>query len=468
MDRFDAPSHTLRNSIVTLVFIGLLATGWAWLRGGTPRIRGAWPSALGLHATLRFHISDSMGVRRVTAVYLQHGKKLPVADLRLRKARRWWLAPRQQTVAVAMAAGRADVHGLEDGPAQLVIRAEADNLRGTKARLQLPIVIRSLPPRLRALTYQQYVVEGGCEMLVYRQSAGVVRSGVEMGGQFFAGHPLPGARPGTWFCLFSDPWNDTGKTPPVLTATDDAGNTTTIHFPVEVFPRKFRQRPPFNLTHAMLAQMVPPILAHEPGLTPAGNLAADFTLIDTKLAAKQQKFLAALSQHSQPKFFWHGAFMPLPHAAVEARFGDYRAFMYHGRLLDHETHLGVDMASVRNTPVPAGNAGRVLWAGYFGIYGNAVILDHGFGLMSLYGHMKNFSVHVGEMVQKGQMLGHSDSTGLALGDHVHYSILLDGVQVNPEDWWDPNWIQAHIWHKLARFGNRQTEGKTGRSMAAKK
>ena len=99
----------------------------------------------------------------------------------------------------------------------------------------------------------------------------------------------------------------------------------------------------------------------------------------------------------------------------------------------------------------AANSGRVVWAKYFGIYGNCILLDHGYGLMSLYAHLNDFAVKAGDTVAQGQLIAHSDSTGLAGGDHLHFSMLLDGVQVNPVEWWDGHWIHDRITAKLAEF-----------------
>jgi murein DD-endopeptidase MepM/ murein hydrolase activator NlpD len=98
--------------------------------------------------------------------------------------------------------------------------------------------------------------------------------------------------------------------------------------------------------------------------------------------------------------------------------------------------------------VPAANDGRVVWAENLGIYGNCVVVDHGYGLQSIYGHLSEFAVKNGDMVKKGQPLGKSGSTGLAGGDHLHFSMQVDGVQVNPIEWWDEHWIKDRILSKV--------------------
>ena len=99
-------------------------------------------------------------------------------------------------------------------------------------------------------------------------------------------------------------------------------------------------------------------------------------------------------------------------------------------------------------PVEAANNGIVLFAGYLGIYGNTIILDHGYGLLSLYAHLSSIAVAPGEALTLGQPIGKSGTTGLAAGDHLHFSLILHGEQVNPTEWWDPFWVKTRIKDKL--------------------
>ena len=111
-------------------------------------------------------------------------------------------------------------------------------------------------------------------------------------------------------------------------------------------------------------------------------------------------------------------------------------------------HLGFDLASFANTPVLAANRGKVLFAGDLGIYGNCVVIDHGLGVQSLYGHLSSIAVKVGDVVAKEQELGKSGMTGLAGGDHLHFTMLVNGQMVNPIEWWDEHWIQDRVLRKL--------------------
>ncbi|HWX25675.1 MAG TPA: M23 family metallopeptidase, partial [Vicinamibacteria bacterium] len=81
--------------------------------------------------------------------------------------------------------------------------------------------------------------------------------------------------------------------------------------------------------------------------------------------------------------------------------------------------------------------------------------DHGYGLLSLYGHLSSIDAAAGAAVKRGDLIGHTGSTGLAGGDHLHFSMILQGVQVDPKEWWDPHWIRDRITSKLAEFSGKE-------------
>ena len=146
--------------------------------------------------------------------------------------------------------------------------------------------------------------------------------------------------------------------------------------------------------------------------------------------------------------------------ARESYFADRRSYYYQGKKVDEQVHLGYDLAQTTNMPVRAANSGKVIYADRLGIYGNCIILDHGYSLESLYGHLSKIDVKVGDMVQKEQQIGVSGATGMAFGDHVHFSMLVAGTQVDPKEWWDEHWIHDRILSKIGK----ETATATGPAM----
>lgn len=109
------------------------------------------------------------------------------------------------------------------------------------------------------------------------------------------------------------------------------------------------------------------------------------------------------------------------------RYGNYLS----GR--SYESHPGIDMAAPTGTPIHAAANGVVIKAGWYGGYGNAVILSHGSGLTSLYGHNSSVTVKVGQKVKKGDVIAKMGSTGFSTGSHCHFEVRQNGALRNPRD-----------------------------------
>ena len=97
-------------------------------------------------------------------------------------------------------------------------------------------------------------------------------------------------------------------------------------------------------------------------------------------------------------------------------------------------HTGIDIDGTSGQPIVASKAGRVIVASYYGGYGNAVVVDHGGGVSTLYGHMSRFGVSNGQDVSQGQVLGYVGCTGSCTGDHLHFEVRINGSPVNPLDY----------------------------------
>jgi murein DD-endopeptidase MepM/ murein hydrolase activator NlpD len=145
---------------------------------------------------------------------------------------------------------------------------------------------------------------------------------------------------------------------------------------------------------------------------------------------------------------WDGPFVQLSNSKVEASFADHRTYVYEGKEVDQQVHLGFDLAVTANVPIAASNRGKVVHADYLGIYGNCVILDHGLGVHSLYAHLSSIGVKPDQIVEKGATIGRSGMTGLAGGDHLHFTMLVHGRAVSPVDWWSRQWMEDRIARKL--------------------
>lgn len=316
-------------------------------------------------------------------------------------------------------------------------------------RLSVPVTIDLTPPRIELLTTQHNVRLGGVELAVFRQSPDTVRSGIQVDKYFFPATTGYFADAGIALAFFAIPQDLSADVQPRVIARDAAGNQREVVLPCTIKPRRFRERT-LEVDDAFLARKVPE-LEEENGLPIASDLVQGYLYINGKMRRQNEARIRQLTTQSAPAPLWHGVFHRQSNAAPLSAFADRRTYTYKGRVIDHQTHLGYDLASLRSSPVEATQDGVVVFAGNLGIYGNTVILDHGLGLFSLYGHLSTFAVSEGDRVTLGQTLGQTGETGLAGGDHLHFSIILDGVHVDPVEWWDAHWLQDHVMPKLTMF-----------------
>jgi murein DD-endopeptidase MepM/ murein hydrolase activator NlpD len=363
-------------------------------------------------------------------------------------------------IRISKAIGKRDLPELQQGPAKIVVSASRPsflNLRQLTSSASKDFQVRLEPPRIAVLSTKHYVNHGGSEMVVYKATPPDVASGVRVGDVEYKGFPLEGAGEGVraaFFALLHDqPLNARIQ----AFARDEAGNESKASFVDNVFDKPFKNSR-IMLDDKFINRVVPEILEHSPELkiaTPAEgtpDMLQAFLKINGELRKINADQIAALAAKTSAVRLWEGPFVQLGNSQVEARFADHRTYVYGGKDVDQQVHLGFDLAVTEHVPVHAANAGVVVNASWLGIYGNCVVVDHGMGVQTLYGHLMSFDVKVGDKVERGQQLGRSDSTGLAGGDHLHFTQLVGGRMVNPVEWWDPHWIADRIDRKLREAG----------------
>ncbi len=449
--------------VLAVVLVLGLAAGAAFVVSGravAPAIRILQPTTfVGADTTLDVTVeAPKSQLSRLDIVLEQNGKRTPLFSL----AAPGTAALTQETadrIRVSRPIGKRALPDLQAGAARIVVTAARTVLFGLRTRettAARDITARFTPPRIAAVSTHQYVNLGGSEMVVYSVSPPDASSGVLVGDRFYPGYPAAGAGmkssdPGLRVAFFALLYDQDLTTPIRLVARDEAGNQAQAPFDYKTFTKKFT-RGRIELTDDFLHRAVPQILEHSPELKVAVTSNEDyvpaFLKINNDLRRIDAEKLVALAKQTSPEMLWKGPFIPLGNAKVESKFADHRTYFYKGQEIDQQVHLGFDLAVTKQIPVKAGNDGRVVYADYLGIYGNCVVIDHGMGVQSLYGHLSSIDVKPGETVTRGQQIGRSGMTGLAGGDHLHFAILLQGQPVNPVEWWDPHWVEDRVMRKL--------------------
>jgi murein DD-endopeptidase MepM/ murein hydrolase activator NlpD len=448
--------------VILLAAVGA-AGAWYWAgRQPAPSITVNSPgAAMGQGAAIDLTIGAPRGqLSRLDVTFEQDGKQTPLATL----AQQGGATISQDgpdRLHVVVPATRKEIAGLKSGDARIVVHAERTVLRGLRtlssdAARQVRVQLE--PPRVAVLSTHHYSNLGGSEFVVIRATPADASAGVRVGDRVYPAFPGSAVGiqdPAVRVAVFALLQDQDLNTPIGVFATDIAGNTASTPLDFKAFPKVFR-RSRIDVPDAFLARVVPAILENTPEfareLPDRNDLVAAFLKINGELRQKNADEIASSAKQTAPQMLWRGPFEQLGNSQVEASFADHRTYFYNGKEIDQQVHLGFDLAVTSSVPVVAAANGMVVHASYLGIYGNCAIIDHGLGVQSLYGHLSSFDVKAGDTVSKGQRIGRSGMTGLAGGDHLHFTVLVNGQPVNPVEWWDAKWMEDRVLRKIREAG----------------
>ncbi len=442
--------------IVMLCLVVVLPVLWillVCLESEKPVIKADIPAvsmSIGASKNLPVAVSDGKrGLRKIRIVIEKDGKEIPLVDKEYQKA--GFFSGGQNKEDLLNVLIEPAKMGLADGKAVLRMTVWDHSWQrwwnGNIATIEKEILIDTKRPEMDILSGIQNLNQGGSGIVIYRLSEPCEKNGVYAGGNFFPGYPGSFQDKNIYISFFALEYSKGPGTEIYAEAVDGAGNSIRRGFKVFIKEKKFK-KDSINISDEFLNAKMPefnPAVSQD-SKTP---LADKFLKVNRDLRAENYNRIKELVKGAEKSLLWEGVFVGFPNAKNMAGFADHRDYKYKGRYLDNQVHLGVDLASVANAPVPAANKGKVVFAGDLGIYGKTVLLDHGYGLFSMYSHLNSFDVREEQIVEKSGIIGRSGSTGLAAGDHLHFSMLVNNIFVNPLEWWDASWISNNVTGKIA-------------------
>lgn len=347
--------------------------------------------------------------------------------------------------------------GISDGKAilRLAIRdfSWRNRFKGNKLYEEIELYIDTKPPKIDILTRQHNVNQGGAGLVIYKIPNENVSSGVTVGKNFFPGFSGHFKDKEIYLAFFALEHDQPVQTEVFVTANDKAGNTAKAGFHYLLKRKKFR-KDTLNISDNFLNWKMPEFdVDHIENLPDTASNKDKFLVVNRKMRQANMRTLHTVSDTSEKTIYWEGAFLRLPSSANRARFADHRQYIHNGKKIDDQYHMGIDLASVAQSQVPAANRGRIVMKANIGIFGNTIIIDHGFGLFSMYSHLTSMDVEKQQIVSKGDIIGRTGNTGLAGGDHLHYGMFIHTSFINPLEWWDAMWIKHNITDKIDRVKN---------------
>ena len=432
----------MKKLIVVVIAIVVLLLAFCAARSATPIVElPSSVTSLGQATPITVHVRDPRGVRAVRAFVEQNGARYPVfaAEQPSKSSDTSWV----------FTAGVKTTPQLQAGNAKLIVEATSNDLLRKTGLVERDVTVITQPPTITVDSEQHYLYLGMADLATFNVSGSWTEAGVRVGDEKFRAWPMPGGKPGQ-FSLYAFAWNMPADTAPLVYAGNGTGSDVTSPL-VVVFPKK--EQPKYKLHDLQVSDAFLNKVINELDPNGTGDPVARFVKINSVMRRANNQTLSDLQFKTADRFLWSQPFIRQPHSQAESSFADVRNYIYQGKKIDQQVHLGYDLAVTQHVGVEAANDGKVVYAAPLGIYGNCIVVDHGYGLQTIYGHLSRIDVGEGDMVKQGQVMGLSGQTGMAGGDHIHFAMQLDGVQIDPKEWWDAHWIKDHIarWVELPGF-----------------
>ena len=445
---------------LTLILMVLIPVTWMLVykfEGRKPIVDMTLPSLyLKKSYEMSLKVTDpKTGLRKIMVSIMQQGKEKILLDKQYESTGFLGVYPGSKIIKDAFI---IPVHswqyGMTDGDAVIRIMVSDYSWRGwgkgNISYIEKKVIIDSKPPKVSVLTKRHNIESGGTALVIYKLFEENIKTGVIVGENFFPGHPGLFEDKDIYTAFFALSHMQGPGTQMSVMAEDMAGNTTKRGFHHYIRDKKFKTDI-LNISDGFLEEKIPDFDVGVKNGSFQGeknSLLEKFLHINDETRKNNVEKILSIPQVSENKKYWDGRFLRLHGSARRAGFADHRIYKYKGKEIDRAIHMGVDLASTANAPVKAANSGRVVFTEFIGIFGNTVVIDHGFGLCSLYSHLNQISVNKGDMAKKGDDIGFTGVTGLAGGDHLHFSMIVHNVFVNPVEWWDDLWIKNNITSKI--------------------
>jgi murein DD-endopeptidase MepM/ murein hydrolase activator NlpD len=318
--------------------------------------------------------------------------------------------------------------------------------QGNSVTKKINVFVDYKRPDVNILSNSYSITKGGSALVVFQVKDRALKSfSVEAAGNTFKAQPYK--KEGYYATLIAWPFN-VDHFVANIKAEDMAGNKRVTNIPLYLLNKKYKTSW-IKATDKFIDGKISDLIDTEPKYSTIENRLDKLRTINETMRLDNEKVIHELSKNVSDEMIdsWKiKKFYPLKNAAKVASFGDERHYYYGNRdnEVSHSYHVGLDMASTKMAKIVSSNAGTVVYDEYNGIYGNMPMIDHGLGLYTLYGHCSNILVQKGDRVAAGSVIAQTGKSGLALGDHLHFGVLVQGVEVRPEEWMDKKWIREKI------------------------
>jgi murein DD-endopeptidase MepM/ murein hydrolase activator NlpD len=393
-----------------------------------------------LRDPLNIDISDASGVKSYSVIALKGDERIKLASESFAVA--------QEGVTLAISAPKR-LYALKDKNVQLHIEVTDGSkwnfMAGNSISADVKLKIDKKKPRVSIITNSYAIRKGGSALIIFKaEDPNLDELYIETNfGKKFK--PQPFYKEGYYISLVAWPVMEP-KFKATVIATDSAGNIGRAHIPLRLRSKEYRTSK-INLSDKFLEGKIAELAEEFQETAGIKDSVEQFKTINETVRENNEKVIHEITSKVSTEMLTTFAirpFYPLKNAAVVARFGDHRLYYYNNEQISESYHLGLDLASVKMGKIKVPSPSTVVFAQDNGIYGNMPVLLHGLGLYTIYGHCSSINVHEGDQVGTNAHIANTGMSGYAMGDHLHFGVLVQGIEVRPEEWMDKQWIRLNV------------------------
>lgn len=393
-----------------------------------------------LKAPLHVSIKDVSGIQSYKVTLVSQKEKVVLAEERFSVAK--------PEVALNVEAPKR-IASFQPEKVRIVIEANDASkwnfFMGNSIRQEYVMAVDTKRPRLSVLTNSMYIHKGGSALVIFKADDPNLSELYIDTNRDKRFKPQPFYKEGYYISLVAWKITEPGFKAQIV-AKDSAGNVRKTTIPYRIKDRKYRTSK-IRISDKFLNGKIAELAETFEITAQTEDRLEQFKMINEDVRAKNETLIHKITsvvQDDQVETMKIKPFYPLKNAKKVANFGDHRFYYYKGAKVSESYHLGLDLASVRMGAIISRNPGKVIFSDFNGLYGNMLAIDHGLGLYTIYGHCSSFKVQSGDTVEAGEQIANTGMSGYAMGDHLHFGVLVQGIEVRPEEWMDKKWIKLNI------------------------
>ena len=340
-------------------------------------------------------------------------------------------------------------YAMKDKSIKIIVQATDSSkwnfLNGNTAIKEFDLKIDKKRPELSIISNSYKIKKGGASLVIFKVDDENLKEFYIQTNFDKRFQAQPFYKKGYYISLLA--WPVTSQSfKATIVAKDYAGNSSKSYVPLYIKQKNYRVSR-IKLSDKFLKGKIAQLAEEFVETQGIEDSIEQFKIINEDVRAKNEKLIHEITSKVPDEMisdFKINKMYPLKNAQVVASFGDHRKYIYKSAQVSESYHLGLDMASNAMADIRPQNGGDVVYSNYNGIYGNMPIIHHGLGLYTLYGHCSTINVTAGDEIKAREQIANTGKSGYAMGDHVHFGVIIQGIEVRPAEWMDTQWIKLNI------------------------